>query len=104
MNATEIDKLRNCHRRATINRVRTQSKWGGTVGVVPTPGTLGGPCKDDCAHALCALQREIAEAPCVMCQKLIGHNTGFLWETEAAWIHDDCLYAAPEPGEFEPAS
>jgi len=46
-------------------------------GIVPTPGTMYGPCAWECTHMLCAHGRKTAMAICHLCGKPIGYDTEF---------------------------
>ena len=65
------------------------------AGMLPTPGTEYGPCKDHCNHRDCAETRRMAAAICRLCSRPIGYSRRFYRE-EHDFVHAACLEEALE--------
>jgi hypothetical protein len=47
------------------------------AGRLAEPGTVYGPCADDCAHTDCDATRSMALALCDVCGRAVGYDTRF---------------------------
>ncbi len=62
------------------------------AGILPSPGTELGPCKDACEHRDCATTREMAGSVCHWCAKEIGYDVRFYQMDSASkkYVHASC--------------
>ncbi len=65
------------------------------AGILPKPGTKGGPCKNACKHVDCADTRERAASTCLYCKKAVGYGVRVYQHGEYT-VHADCHEEAAE--------
>lgn len=66
------------------------------AGYLGKPGTEFGPCGESCGHTDCRYTRDMAAAPCRLCGKPIGYDSGFFEDGSGplleVLVHAPCLY------------
>jgi hypothetical protein len=69
---------------------------GGSVamaaGVLPSPGSVYGPCEGCCIHVDCIRARAMAETACRVCSERIGYERTFYRENPDSLVHELCLF------------
>lgn len=71
---------------------------------LPAPGTLHGPCAEECAHTVCHEIRRWAEDECYLCGDPIGYDRTFYrvggpGDTPTRWAHATCFEQAVADGQ-----
>jgi len=73
----------------------TINTW--TLFLVPTPGSLRGPCKEPCNDEDCLYWRSVYEQACVICQSLLGPEAFWCISfSDGTWAHNHCFEARRE--------
>jgi hypothetical protein len=66
------------------------------AGSISEPGSIFGPCKEECTHPDCLATKTMAASWCAICFKEIGYNTRFYQQQgrETVYVHALCLEKA----------